>query len=81
MDCGGCKHFQKWKNDKYGGGVCLLYDIRTKTDNGQECKYFNAIPYNRKITKKHFKLILKEELTESAHNKNQVKVYKKSCDG
>jgi len=48
MDCGGCQHFLKLKNDRYGGGICLSYDARTKTDHGHKCKYFKAIPYNRK---------------------------------
>ncbi len=46
-DCGGCQHFQKWKNDKYGGGICFLKDARTKTDHGHKCKTWKSIPYVR----------------------------------
>jgi len=31
--CGGCREFIKWKNDRYGGGLCELKDARTKSDN------------------------------------------------
>lgn len=57
MDCGGCQNFQKWKNDKYGGGICQLHDSRTKTDYGHKCKDFKAIPYDRK----NFKIGIKND--------------------
>jgi hypothetical protein len=47
MDCGGCQHFLKWKNDRYGGGLCELKDARTKTDYGHRCKTWKAIPYHK----------------------------------
>jgi hypothetical protein len=45
--CGGCQHFTKWKKDSEGGGLCNLYDYRTKTDYGKNCKGWKAIPYKR----------------------------------
>jgi len=52
MDCGGCQNFLKWKNDKYGGGLCEIKDARTKSDYGHKCKLWKGIPYNRKKLKK-----------------------------
>jgi hypothetical protein len=46
-DCGSCKFFIKWKNDKLGGGLCEAKDQRTKSDCGHQCKEWKAIPYKR----------------------------------
>jgi len=47
-DCGGCKYFLKFKNDKRSGGLCDLLDGRTNTDYGKKCQYHKAKKYNRK---------------------------------
>jgi hypothetical protein len=46
--CGACKHFQKWNNDRFGGGLCELKDARTKTDSVQ-CKQFKRVKFHRSI--------------------------------
>ena len=48
-DCGSCLHFQKWKNDKFGGGLCDLLDARAKTDKGRNCDKFKRIKFHRNI--------------------------------
>lgn len=45
--CGGCQHFNKWKNDSIGGGLCRLHDYRTTTDSGRSCNDHKRIPYTR----------------------------------
>ena len=50
QSCGGCKHFQKWKNDNFGGGICLAKDARTKSDYGHGCKKFKRIKFHRSLT-------------------------------
>ena len=47
-DCGSCINFVKWTNDKWGGGLCECFDVRTKTDHGRGCESWKAIPYSRK---------------------------------
>jgi cytochrome c2 len=47
--CGACKHFQKWRRDKFGGGLCELKDLRTKTDRGHDCKEFKRIKLHRSL--------------------------------
>lgn len=47
QDCGSCKHFVKWKNNKIGGGVCVLLDMRTKTDYGHRCEKYKRIKFHR----------------------------------
>lgn len=46
-DCGSCKHFVKWKADQHGGGICLLKDVRTKTDHGRGCEEFKRKKFVR----------------------------------
>jgi len=52
--CGGCIYFGKWKNDKYGGGLCDALDARTTSDGGRNCRFWKAIPYkpNTELGKK-----------------------------
>lgn len=47
--CGACKYFQKWKKDKFGGGLCELKDARTKTDHGHKCEEFKRVKFHRTI--------------------------------
>ena len=46
-DCGSCKHFQKWKHDKFGGGLCELKDARTTTDSGRNCLVFKRFKFDK----------------------------------
>ncbi len=46
-NCGGCSGFVKWKNDKFGGGICEEFDARTKADGGHNCERWKAKKYER----------------------------------
>lgn len=46
-DCGSCRFFFKWPNDKYGGGLCDYLDARTKSDNGHKCMFHKRKKYVR----------------------------------
>jgi len=51
----------KWKNDRYGGGVCTLKDARTKTDFGRRCHEFKRIPYKRENNSSELAFAVKSE--------------------
>lgn len=46
-DCGSCVYFFKWRNDKFGGGLCDFLDARTKTDHGSSCPHWKGKKYKR----------------------------------
>ncbi len=46
-NCGSCRNFTKWTNDKFGGGLCEFLDARTKTDHGHDCEDWKAKKYER----------------------------------
>lgn len=46
-NCGSCNGFLKWKNDKFGGGLCETLDARTKSDHGHNCELWKAKKYER----------------------------------
>jgi len=46
-NCGNCVSFGKWKNDKFGGGICEELDARTKSDHGHKCRLWKAMKYER----------------------------------
>ena len=46
-NCGSCAYFLKWKNDKFGGGLCDFFDARTKSDCGHKCDQWKGIKYNK----------------------------------
>ena len=46
-NCGNCVWFTKWRNDKFGGGLCETQDRRTKSDRGHKCPYWKALKYQR----------------------------------
>ena len=45
--CGGCQHFLKVLGDGEAFGICQLFDGRTNSDNGSQCKEHKSIPYKR----------------------------------
>ena len=46
-NCGNCCGFHKWRNDKFGGGLCETLDARTKSDHGHKCPHWKALKYQR----------------------------------
>ncbi len=46
-NCGSCYAFTKWRNDKFGGGLCEELDTRTKSDGGHKCEHWKAKKYER----------------------------------
>ena len=48
MNCGGCQNFIKVKNNEQCKGLCILLDYNTRSDCGNKCIYFKAIPYVRR---------------------------------
>ena len=57
--CGGCFHFTKWKNDKYGCGLCELHDYRVQTSKSA-CSDHQRPPYSRLKNKKETAKIIME---------------------
>lgn len=48
-DCGSCQHFIKLRNSKFRfSAICGLKDYNTASDCGHDCKYWKAIPYDRR---------------------------------
>lgn len=45
--CGSCIEFTKWKNDKWGGGLCETLDARTTSGSGGSCKFYKHIKYHK----------------------------------
>ena len=45
-NCGSCCNFMKWKNDKFGGGLCDFFDDRTKSDRGHGCDKWRGVKYD-----------------------------------
>lgn len=51
--CGGCANFLKWKQDKWGGGLCEFLDARTNAQhNAKDCKYFSKFNSKREYNEK-----------------------------
>lgn len=46
--CGGCQHFQKWKNYRFGGGLCNLHDCRARSDSSA-CQQWKHLKFHRNI--------------------------------
>jgi hypothetical protein len=49
--CDTCQSFIKWTNDQLGGALCDFFDARTTSSSGRGCKYWKAIPYDRRKIK------------------------------
>jgi hypothetical protein len=62
-NCGGCQSFLKIKNSRFRfSAICLSSDYNTGSDRGHDCKFWKAIPYERKDAKAVIRKIRRTEL-------------------
>lgn len=46
-ECGSCQQWVKWKNDRWGRGLCSLLDYATTAQMGKGCSYWSGKKYVR----------------------------------
>ena len=46
-ECGSCDNWIKWKNDKWGRGLCTLLDVAGKAEHGKNCPCWQGKKYKR----------------------------------